>query len=184
MKYVALFRGINVGGKHVVKMEDLKALLSDLGAEHVKTYIQSGNAVFESDSEAAHMTAAIQTAFAERFGFESRVMLRTDSEMTSLIASLPISQEAIEAAEAIDPKTAHLYVYFLDQMPETEAIVRLCEAGDDGDLLVAGNRALYLLCHQSIRKSKLAVRTAKVFSEATVRNWKTVKALDEMFRNL
>ena len=75
MKYAALFRGINVGGKNIVKMADLRQLLWDLGLGKVQTYLQSGNAVFESALEEITLRDKIQDGFAERFGFESIVLI-------------------------------------------------------------------------------------------------------------
>lgn len=68
MKYVALFRGINVGGKNVVKMDDLKQLFFDLVMYKIKTYIQSGNVVFETDLDRVFLQNTARVGFAERFG--------------------------------------------------------------------------------------------------------------------
>lgn len=125
MKYAALLRGINVGGKNVVKMDDIKQLFLNLGLLKIKTYIQSGNVVFE----------------------------------TNIVE--------------------HLYIYFLD-LPKQAQVDDICKGYVGPDTLRMGKREIYLLCHQSIRKSKLAIRTAKVFDSATVRNWKTVNKLNDM----
>lgn len=184
IKYAALFRGINVGGKNLVKMEDLKRLLLDLGLLRVRTYLQSGNAVFETDLGEADLRRTIDTGFSERFGFESGVFLRNMDEMKALIDGLPFSASEIAAAEAADPQVEHLYVCFLNHAPEPARIDRLVGENPGPDLLRAGAGAAYLLCHQSIRKSKLALRAAKGFDSATVRNWKTVGKLYELLNGL
>jgi uncharacterized protein (DUF1697 family) len=184
MKYAVLFRGINVGGKNVVKMNDLKQLLQDLGLNKVITYIQSGNAVFETSLDEAYLQDAIHIGFTKRFGFESNVMIRSIDEIGALVDRLPISAVEITAAEAADPQVEHLYIYFLNHPPEQAQIDAICKEYISPDILRTGERELYLLCHQSIRKSKLAIRTAKVFDSATVRNWKTVNKLYDMLNTL
>ena len=74
MKYVVLFRGINVGGKNIVKMNDLKQLLLDLELKNVQTYVQSGNAVLDSDLDETSLQNKICDGFVKRFGFESEFL--------------------------------------------------------------------------------------------------------------
>jgi uncharacterized protein (DUF1697 family) len=176
MQYVALFRGINVGGKNVVKMYDLKQLFTELGMYNVKTYIQSGNVVFESDSDKASLHSVIYKGFANRFGFESDVMIRDVNEMTDLIKLFLFSEVEISSAEAADPEVEHIYVYFLDHL-DSKLIDDMCKEFAGPDIIRPGKNEIYLLCHQSIRKSKLAIRIAKIFNSATARNWKTVNKL-------
>lgn len=184
MKYVALFRGINVGGKNIVKMQDLKQLLLDLGFQQVNTYIQSGNVVFEAALEEVPLRDRIHTAFSERFGFESDVILRSMDEMDTLIHRLPFSAEEIAKAEAADPQVEHLYVYFLENPPEPSKLDAICRKYTGPDLFQAGEREIYLLCSESIRKSKLAIGISKAFDSATARNWKTVLKLTDMLAKL
>jgi uncharacterized protein (DUF1697 family) len=183
-KYAVLFRGINVGGKNVVKMNDLKQLLLDMGLNKVITYIQSGNAVFESIIDETCLQNTIHIGFTKRFGFESNVMIRSKDEIKTLVDRVPISEAEIAAAEAADPEVEHLYIYFLDHPPEQTQIDTICKEYVGPDTLWTGERELYLLCHQSVRKSKLAIRTAKEFDSATVRNWKTVNKLYDMLNTL
>ncbi len=184
MKYTALFRGINVGGKNIVKMDDLKQLFFDLGLQKAKTYIQSGNVVFETDLEETYLQNMIHTGFVKRFEFENNVIIRSINEIETLIEQIPISATEIAAAEAADPQVEHLYIYFLDNLPEQSQINDICKEYIGPDTLQTGKREIYLLCHQSIRKSKLAIRTTKVFALATVRNWKTVNKLYDMLTSL
>ena len=180
MKYVVLFRGINVGGKNVVKMSSLKQLLLDLGMQNVQTYIQSGNAVFESDLDETSLRDKINDDFIKIFGFESSVIIRNIDEMQYLIAQFPFTPDEMAAAEAADPQVEHLYVYFLNGPPEQSQLDLVCKDVFGPDKLRAGKRELYLLCHQSIRISKLAVRMSKIFDTATVRNWKSVCKLYDL----
>lgn len=184
MKYVAFFRGINVGGKNLIKMDDLKQLFLDLGLSKTKTYIQSGNVVFETDSEERPLLKTIQAGVVERFGLECTIILRNIKEMKTFIDQLPYSQAEIAAAEAADPQVEHLYACFLEHLPEQTLLEELRHEYAGSDQLKMGQRDLYLLCRQSIRNSKLAIRTANVFNSATVRNWKTVKKVYAMLASL
>lgn len=184
MRYAALFKGINVGGKSVVKMKDLTQLLLSLGLSKVKTYIQSGNAVFETTLDETTLQETIRGSFVERFGFESCTLIRSIDKIRFLIDQLPITAAEIAAAEAADPQVKHLYVYFLDNPPEQVQIDAICKEDKGLDILRAGQRELYFLCHQSIRKSRLAARASKTFDSATVRNWETVNKLYDLMMAL
>jgi len=183
VKYAALFRGINVGGKNIVPMKELQQLLLDLGLSKVKTYIQSGNAVFEADLDENALRDIIKTGFLNHFGFECNAMIRSIDEIRDLIEQLPISAAEIAVAEASDPQGEHLYVYFLNTAPTTTQLDQIRNVDIGTDILRVGKREVYLLCHQSIRLSKLAARISKAFDSATVRNWKTVIKLYDLLNN-
>ena len=93
MKYVAFFRGINVGGKNIVKMSDLSRLFIGLGFHDVKTYIQSGNVLFSSDKEQILLVPLIEQAFEEQFRFPSAVVVRSGEEIKRIVDSLPFGAE-------------------------------------------------------------------------------------------
>jgi Uncharacterized protein conserved in bacteria len=174
MTYVALFRGINVGGKNLVKMAELRQMLSRMGFLNVKTYIQSGNAIFDSEDMPDKIKADIQAAFRKVFGFECHIVLRTKDEISAVISALPFSETEIEEAVAANADVAHLYFYFADSVP---ALAAKC---DSGDKLIAGMGGIYLLCYESVRDSKLAMALAKQDIPMTARNWKTLNTLFEM----
>jgi len=175
--YIALLRGINVGGKNIVKMAELKKLFENLGFTDVKTYIQSGNVVFDAPPDPAKVTEKIRAGFKSAFGFDSAVILRTRDDVVDIISKLPFSPDELAAAEAANPDVEHLYVYLLDDAPPVEEIARL-ESGYSGpDKIVAARREIYLLCHQSVRDSKLAASLGTLGVPMTARNWKTVTRL-------
>jgi len=180
--YATLFRGLNVGGKNTVKMADLESFLFDLGLKDIKTYIQSGNAVFRTDLNEQELLHIIMPGFYDRFGFESNVVIRNLDEMRHLIEQLPIPTAVIEEAEKADPMVEHLYVYFLDRPPTQQQTDTIGKAYLGTDILRLGQREAYLLCRQSVRQSQLAARASKIFDTATVRNWKTVNRLYDMMR--
>ena len=180
MRYAALLRGLNVGGKGRVPMPALKALLSGLGLRDVQTLLQSGNAVFESDLDMETLTARIRAAFLAQFGFDGFPAVRDAEALRRLKQGLPFSEAERAEAHAADPEAEHLYVYFTDTQPEPEQIRAIMGDAPTGDRLVAGERALYLLCRQSIRLSKTAIRLGKALPTATARNWNTVCKLESM----
>ena len=95
--YIALLRGINVSGHKKIKMPDLKAMFEALGFTNVRTYIQSGNVVFESNF-AADLESKISAKILEQFGFEVSVICRTAEELEQVIARNPyVEMEGFEA---------------------------------------------------------------------------------------
>ena len=180
MKYVAFFRGINVGGRNTVKMSELSRLLVGLGFQNVKTYIQSGNAIFSSDMEQHLLTPKIEHAFEEQFGFQSVVVIRSDTEITNIVDSLPFGAEEIEQAQNETPDVEHIYIYLSDSSLDFEKIIELCASYDGKDRLHFEDREVYLLCFQSIRDSKLASLLTKLPQQLTARNHKTMKKISLM----
>lgn len=180
MRYALLFRGLNVGAAHRVATADLKSLLDSLGFGGVQIYLQSGNAVLESDLAEAELCGRVREAFLARFGFMSDVTARSARQMEAVAEGLPFSAEALAAAEAADPQAEHLYVYFLDAPPPAGITETLLRGGEPGDAVATGERELYLLCRRSVRLSKTAIGIGRAFPRATARNWKTVDRLRRM----
>ena len=180
MTYAALFRGINVGGKNIVKMAELRQMLSRLGFLNVKTYIQSGNAVFDSNENSDKVKESLQFAFQNAFKFESAVILRTKDEINAVIKQLPFSGEEIETAVSANPDVEHLYVYFTDNALADSTINALNASYGNPDRLALGKGGVYLLCYESVRDSKLAAALSKQNAAMTARNWKTLNKLFEM----
>ncbi len=177
MQYVAFLRGLNVGGSHTVKMAELRQLFSDCGLEAVQTYIQSGNVLFESSLEEAALPARIGDAFKARFGFPGDAVVRSAAELAALLENLPFSAGAMAQAEAADPKTTHVYVYLSNGRIDPDAALALQSAYGGEDLLVPGERELYLLCKQSVRLSRLAASLARLDASLTARNLNTLRAV-------
>ena len=172
--YVALLRGINVGGSHMVKMADLKRLMEECGCADVRTYIQSGNAVFRSAvSDVSRLEKKIAGAIAKSHGFEPRVLVLTGAELMRAAAANPFAEAARE------PKCVHLF--FLGAKPakpDLEAIGAL-KAKTERFALKA--RVFYMHTPDGLGKSKLATRAERLLGvDATARNWSTVTALLEM----
>ncbi len=177
MRYVLLFRGLNVGGNSKVKMVDLADMLRALGLEGVVTYIQSGNAAVDTALMGDALARQVAAAFAARFGFAAGVVALDAAELQSIVEGLPFTAAEIAAAEAQNTETEHLYVYLLPQKPTPETLAALAAADGEGDRLHAAGRAVYALFADSVRTSKAARRIAKHLPDATARNWRTTLAL-------
>ena len=173
--YIALFRGINVGGKNKLPMKDLVATLENVGCQDVATYIQSGNAVFQSGEQDASLLAeTIEAAIKERHGFEPRVLLLASEEMERAMRSNPFP-----GAES-EPKTLHLY--FLAASPERPDLDALEGIkGGDRERFVLGDGVFYLHAPDGIGRSKLAASVERLLGvPVTARNWRTVCKVMEM----
>ncbi len=181
MNYVAFLRGINVGGKNIVKMKDLKQMFTDLGMKNVRTYVQSGNVVFDSDFSKEVIKEMISKRFTEYYNFTCILMIRSVEEMEDLYKTLPFTKQEIETAETADPTVEHLYVYFTDDSYEQGRLEELNQRYDGADRIRVGNQAFYLLCYDSVRLSKLAIRITKEY-DTTARNWKTIENIIGMLR--
>ncbi|GIO13757.1 hypothetical protein J19TS2_33120 [Cohnella xylanilytica] len=179
--YVALLRGINVGGKNKIKMADLKREFENLGYGSVRTYIQSGNVLFESDEGEAALRESIEGKIDSAFGIPAKVILRTSDELSRLAAGCPFSPEEIAEAEALGQGES-LYVSMMADEPSAEGVAKLAAAypADGEDKYVIRGRDVYLLFRGSVRDSKLAMHLGKLDVPATTRNWKTLGKLVEL----
>ena len=135
-RYVALLRGINVGGKNKLPMADLRDIFTAAGCGAVKTYIQSGNVVFEAAEDLAERVPSIVTqAIAERFGYETAVVVRSGEELRQVADSNTFDTSG-------DPR--FLQVAFLEDTPGDEAVSRLDPQRSPPDAFEAKGRHVYL----------------------------------------
>lgn len=174
--YIALLRGINVGGKNIIKMVDLKRVFETMGLCDVRTYIQSGNVLFKSNEEEETLRKKIENSIESAFGFSVAVILRTAAEFERIRENCPFSEEAISEAES-SSEGESLYVCLLTHAPLQEKIEHLNAYRSEDDEYKVEGREVYLLFRHSIRKSKLASNLHKLDVPATVRNWKTINKL-------
>jgi uncharacterized protein (DUF1697 family) len=171
--YIALLRGINVGGK-VLKMADLREAVAELGFGKVETYLQSGNMVFRAakagnDALAKRISAGIRNHKA----MDVTVMVRDAAEWSKIVSDNSYPQ----AAEF--PKTVHAFI--LDQMPEASRLdmLKAKEAGREEWQIVDGT--LYLHTPDGFGKSVLGGIVERILKvPMTARNWNTVLALQEL----
>jgi uncharacterized protein (DUF1697 family) len=172
--YVALFRGINVGGNNMLPMKELKTLLDTVGCRDVATYIQSGNVILRSaEPDVERLSKRITKAVAKRYGFEPRVLLLTRDELERAAKGNPFH-------EAVDnPKSLH--VFFLVAAPKTPNLEGLEGTKIKSEQFALKGRAFYLHTPEGFGTSKLAARVEQLLGvQATARNWRTVTTLLEM----
>ncbi|OHD53382.1 MAG: cytoplasmic protein [Spirochaetes bacterium GWF1_51_8] len=179
--YIAFLRGINVGGRNMIKMADLRKLFDELGFSGVETYIQSGNILFYSDSTESVIREKAELEIRRVFGFPVPVVLRTLDELTAVIRNCPFSGEAIAEAESVNDSES-MYIVLLSQIPSGDQLARLNAYLSGGEEFHLVGRDGYLLIRHSIRVSKLAGHFQILDKSATVRNWKTINKLVELAR--
>jgi uncharacterized protein (DUF1697 family) len=173
-QYIALLRGINVGGNNQLPMKDLKTLLEKIGCADVRTYIQSGNVVLRCPSPSAGTLAQrLTAAISKHHGFEPRVVVVTRSELEKAAAANPFPQ-----ADA-HPQTLHLF--FLSDAPAKPNLQSLDALKAKTEAFVLKGKVFYLHTPDGFGKSKLAASAEKLLGvAATARNWRTVQTLLEM----
>ena len=181
--YIALLRGINVGGNNIIKMFDLKAVFEAIGLCEVKTYIQSGNVLFKSNDQEETLRKKIEDEIEKSFGFSVTVILRTAVELKWIIQNCPFIKEVVLKAEA-SSLGENLYVAFLTQKPLDENIQRLNVYNNESEEYLIKGREIYLLFGNSIRNSKLASNLQKLEVSVTVRNWKTINKLSILAKTM
>jgi uncharacterized protein (DUF1697 family) len=175
--FVALLRGINVGGKRALPMKELVAIFAAAGCGNVRSYIQSGNVVFEAGARAAtRAMAAARARILEDFGIDVPLIVRSADEMRRVIDENPFLRDG--APE----KTLH--VAFLADQPNAERVRALDPNRSLPDSFVVVGRDIYLRLPNGAGRSKLtnAYFDSKLDTISTGRNWRTVVTLDEMMR--
>lgn len=171
MAFVALLRGINVGGKHSLPMVKVREVFEASGAVNVATYIQSGNVVFDATKISA---AVLATALEKVAGFPVPVVLRTAKDFATVIASNPWSTEFLHCA-------------FLPSKPIKTALAKLAALDHEAfapSRVVQLGQELYFDLPAGIGRDKLAGIVLRAFPDATTRNWRTVLKLQEMIAAL
>jgi uncharacterized protein (DUF1697 family) len=168
--YIALLRGINVGGHNVIKMAELKSLFESMGFGSVKTYIQSVNILFESDEKVDLLRQRIEQEVFKGFGFSVTVILRTAKELEQIIKNCPFNAETLSQGES-------LHISFLTQAPSQEAINHVLTYNSESEECKFIGKEIYLFLRQSIRNSKLSSQLQKLDVPGTLRNWKTINKL-------
>jgi uncharacterized protein (DUF1697 family) len=174
--YIALFRGINVGGRNKLPMRELVELLRSLGLQSIKTYIQSGNVVFQTDAtDTSDLSERISAAVNESHGFAPHVLLLTLEEFETAIESNPYPEAVSE------PRTLHLY--FLASEPQDPDLEALESLRSPSERFALKGKVFYLHAPQGIGRSRLAAGVEKALGVgATARNWRSVTGIMAMTR--
>jgi uncharacterized protein (DUF1697 family) len=177
MKFVALLRGINVGGKNKVPMAELKSCFEELGCENVRTYIASGNVIFESKKSAAILAKEIQETLPKKF--------RLDSELiTTFVLSHDQLKKVINQAPkgfGTEPGKYHSDAIFLMGIPSDKAF-KIFNPREGVDKVWQGDLAIYSQRLSALRtKSRLSkIMSSPLYKQMTIRSWATTVKLLEL----
>jgi len=177
--YVALLRGINVGGKNKLPMRDLAAMFTEIGCTDVQTYIQSGNVVCSAaPGRAKELPDLVSRRMADRFGYRVPVVLRTADEFRRVAAGNPFLKAGADAAL--------LHVAFLADLPAPRDVAALDPKRSPGDSFKVRGREIYLCLRSGVAGTKLtnAYFDSKLGTTSTLRNWRTVLKLTEILKTM
>jgi uncharacterized protein (DUF1697 family) len=169
---IALLRGVNVGG-NILKMDRLGELCAALGAKNARTYVQSGNIVFEATGSPSSWEARLEKKLAGESRLPVSAMVRTAAEMSAVFAGNPFMKE-----KTID--TARLAVTFLQQVPAKPALAALAALKTGSERYHHAGKEIYLHCPDGFGNAKLYLLDKVLKQKTTTRNWNTVTKLCEM----
>ena len=192
MRYIALLRGINVGGNTMIKMAELKTSFEELGFANVATYINSGNLAFDHEmrkpalqkparskgtsslAAESHIVAILESAIEKRFGKQIPVMVREQADITRILANNPFEGQFESHKE--------MHVLFLKEEMTLDKQEQLLAAAPDGERFAAIGREIY--CHLKLgvadRLLGKRIIDKKLKVPCTARNWRTVEKLAVM----
>jgi len=178
--YVALLRGLNVGKSKRIKMADLQHAFQEIRLEQVHTYIQSGNVIFMSGEDEERLRFLIEEHLKQRFGLPIRAIVRTAADIRELVDNNPYSTERHGAAE--DSNVELLHVSLLARPPQLEGLGDLESFIGHGERYHVVGRDVYLWLPNGIARSRLASSLERLGVPFTVRNWRTIKALNDLMQ--
>ena len=174
--YISILRGINVSGQKMIKMKELKALYEGLGFENVRTYIQSGNVIFEhKDKQHKALPKLIGEGISKNYGFEVPIVIRTVEEIEAVLYANPFLKKE-------DVLMDRLYVTFLADEPQKEHLEKVKVYDYPPEEFIILNKEVYLHCPTGYGEAKLNNNffENKLKVTATTRNWRTVNELYKM----
>lgn len=175
-KYVALLRGINVGGNNIIKMVDLKACFEQMGFTDVTTYIQSGNVLFSANEEdAAQLTKKIEQALSKTFAYKSSVVLITQAQLNKVINEAPHGFGKDAMAYRYD-------VLFLKKPLTAKEAMKQISVREGVDEAYIGHDVIYFsrLISKAGQSYLANVVKLPIYQHMTIRNWNTTTKLFEL----
>jgi uncharacterized protein (DUF1697 family) len=171
MKYVALLRGINVGGKHTVKMDEIKKLFESADCSNVSTYINSGNVLFETKLKKREICERLETIFKENFDFDIPVLVKTSREMKLIADSIPREwkNDNVEKSDI---------AYLFAEIDNAEIIDKLPIKREFLDIRYIKGAVFWNVKRKNYNKSNLnKIISSKYYKFMTVRNVNTARIL-------
>ena len=172
MRYIALLRGINVGGNTMIKMSELKEMFEGLGFENVATYINSGNVAFDSKKTAeGTLTAKIEKAIEKELGKNIQVMVREQSVVGAILENNPFDGKFESHKE--------MHVLFMSGEMPLDKEKQLLEQQTDNERFEVRGREIYTHLKAGLADSLLGKGyiEKKLKVPITARNWRTVEKL-------
>lgn len=175
--HVALLRGINVGGNNKVPMKELRALIASLGYSDVETYIQSGNVVLSSDSDAEEIRVCVERAVAEEMGVACTVVVVTREELAGVVARNPFPVDDDRRLHAVFRSSP----FGATDLHAVETAAARARSKGSRDEVSVAEKTMYLWTPDGFGRSELAAQLSRAgMAGGTARNWATVSRLMEM----
>lgn len=167
--YIALLRGINVGGHKKVPMVTLRELLTASGLKNVRTYIQSGNVIFKSSIETTELEELIKKSILNHFGFEVSVIVKTPEELQTILNDCPFQND----------KKENSFFIMLNKIPDVQLVAEAQQISYENEEIIIIKDALYFYCSTGYGQSKFNMNTfeRKLKVIGTSRNYKTMLKL-------
>lgn len=175
-RYIALLRGINVGGNNIIKMADLKLCFENMGFTNVVTYIQSGNVLFDSnENDYQKLTLEIENALSERFNYNSKIVLLAQTDLNRIVNAAP-------NGFGVNPDEYRYDVIFLKPPVTSEEALSKIKTKEGVDFVTAGDGVLYFsrLSSKSSQSQMTKMIGTAIYKEMTIRNWNTTTKLAEL----
>lgn len=179
-KYLALLRGINVGGNNIIKMLDLKKCFEDMGLHHVITYIQSGNVIFtSSEKDISKLTILIENALSKTFNYQAKIVLISYEHLKEIVAQAPKDFG----------KNPDLYRYdfiFLKDPLQSEEALKTIRLKEEVDFAHAGKSVIYFsrLIEQASKSYMNKIILLPIYKSMTIRNWNSTTKLLSLMENM
>ncbi|HSE29427.1 MAG TPA: DUF1697 domain-containing protein [Candidatus Saccharimonadales bacterium] len=176
-KYLALLRGINVGGKNIIKMAELKFCFEHHGYENVSTYIQSGNVIFEAPNQSADdLSKKLEEMLSTNFNYNASVVVRSADQLKKIVASAPKSF-------GTDPANFRYYVLFLKGPLTTQQAMKEIPIRQDVDEAWPGAEGVVFHSRVEARATQSYLGRLigmPIYQNITIRNWNTTKKLEAL----
>ncbi len=173
MQYIALLRGINVGGNNIIKMLDLRKTFEEMGFESVKTYIQSGNVLFETaEIDSIKLEELIEKVLSEKFNYTSKIVIVSEAKLKQIVENAPKDFGVFAQDYRYD-------VLFLKSPLTPEIALESIAAREGVDTVNTGNGVLYFsrLINKSGQSYLNKVVSTALYKQMTIRNWNTTSKL-------
>jgi uncharacterized protein (DUF1697 family) len=175
MKYVALLRGINVGGKNIIKMSDLKKTVEKCGFTNVSTYIQSGNVLFKSDNKnISKIVEKLEDSFLKDFAYNSCIVVKSYEQLQKIVSDVP--------PDWGKSNDLRCYIAFIGGSISIQDVMREIELKEGIDFIKAGEGVLYMstLLSGLTRSRFTKLITKNVYKYITIRNYSTTRKILEL----